>query len=151
LPDGRLLVMGGTSPQTRGLRYATIFDPGTGTWATSPSMAQGRYYPTATTLPNGDILVVSGHDTTKTVVKIPEVRSDGAWRRLTTAPLAIPNPFYPPMFVAPNGKVFLAGFLPTSSYLDVAGTGHWTPVAKRKVVGRILGSAVMYAPGKILY
>jgi hypothetical protein len=55
------------------------------------------------------------------------------------------------MFVAPNGKVFLAGFLPTSAYLDVAGTGHWTPIAKRKVVGRRLGSAVMYAPGKILY
>jgi hypothetical protein len=152
LPDGRLLVMGGTSPQTRGLRYATIFDPATKTWAAATSMAQGRYYPTATTLPNGDVLVVSGHDTTKTVVKIPEVRSGGGgWRRLTTAPLAIPNPFYPPMFVAPNGKVFLAGFLPTSAYLDVAGTGHWTAVAKRKVVGRKLGSAVMYAPGKILY
>jgi galactose oxidase len=151
LADGRLLVMGGTSDQTRGLRYATIFDPVTRTWATTPSMAQGRYYPTATTMPNGDVLVVSGHDTTKTVVKIPEVRSGGGWRRLTTASLAIPNPFYPPMFVAPNGKVFMAGFLPTSAYLDVAGTGHWTPVARRNVVGRILGSAVMYAPGKILY
>src|SRR5690349_498479 len=151
LADGRLLVMGGTSDQTRGLRYATIFDPVTRTWATTPSMAQGRYYPTATTMPNGDVLVVSGHDTTKTVVKIPEVRSGGGWRRLTTASLAIPNPFYPPMFVAPNGKVFMAGFLPTSAYLDVAGTGHWTPVARRNVVGRILGSAVMYAPGKVLY
>jgi hypothetical protein len=151
LADGRLLVMGGTSADTRGLRYATIFDPATRTWASISSMAQGRYYPTATTLPNGDILVVSGHDTSKAVVKIPEVRRGGIWRRLTTASLAIPNPFYPPMFVAPNGKVFLAGFLPTSAYLDVAGTGHWTPVAKRKVVGRILGSAVMYAPGKILY
>jgi galactose oxidase len=151
LPDGRLLVMGGTSADTRGLRYATIFDPGTRTWATTTSMAQGRYYPTATTLPNGDILVVSGHDTSKADVTIPEVRSGGIWRRLTTAPLAIPNPFYPPMFVAPNGKVFLAGFLPTSSYLDVAGTGHWTQGPKRKGVGRMLGSAVMYAPGKILY
>jgi hypothetical protein len=151
LADGRLLVMGGTSDQTRGLRYATIFNPSTKTWASTPSMAQGRYYPTATTLPNGDVVVVSGHDTSKTVVKIPEVRSGSSWRRLTTAPLAIPNPFYPPMFVAPNGKVFMAGFLPTSAYLDVSGTGHWTPVARRNVVGRILGSAVMYAPGKVLY
>ena len=151
LPDGRLLVMGGTSAQTRGLRYATIFDPGTKSWSTTTSMAQGRYYPTATTLPNGDVLVISGHDTAKTVVKIPEVRSGSIWRRLTTASLSIPNPFYPAMFVAPNGKVFLAGFTPTSAYLDVTGTGHWTPVDKRNGVGRMLGSAVMYEPGKILY
>ena len=151
LSDGRLLVMGGTSPNTRGLRYATIFDPSTKAWSPTTSMAQGRYYPTATTLPNGDVLVVSGHDTTKTVVKIPEVRTPNGWRRLTTAPLAIPNPFYPAMFVAPNGKVFLAGFTPTSAYLDVTGTGTWTSVAKRNVVGRKLGSAVMYAPGKVLY
>jgi len=151
LPDGRLLVIGGTSDQTRGLRYATIFDPSTKSWVGTTSMAEGRYYPTATTLANGDVLVVSGHDTTKTVVKIPEVRHGTSWRRLTTASLAIPNPFYPPMFVAPNGKIFLAGFLPTSEYLDVAGTGHWAPVARRNGVGRILGSAVMYAPGKVLY
>ena len=151
LSDGRLLVMGGTSPGTRGLRYATIFDPSTKTWSATASMAQGRYYPTATTLPNGDVLVVSGHDTARAVVRIPEVRSGGGWRRLTTAPLAIANPFYPAMFVAPNGKVFLAGFTPTSAYLDVTGTGQWSPVDKREVVGRKLGSAVMYAPGKILY
>jgi hypothetical protein len=151
LPDGRLLVMGGTSPNTRGLRYATIFDPSSNTWNATSSMAQGRYYPTATTLPNGEILVVSGHDTTKAVVKIPEVRDGSGWRRLTTAPLSISNPFYPAMFVAPNGKVFLAGFPAASAYLSVSGTGQWTTVANRNVAGRKLGSAVMYAPGKILY
>jgi galactose oxidase len=151
LADGRLLVMGGTSPGTRGLRYATIFDPASSTWNATASMAQGRYYPTATTLPNGNVLVVSGHDTAKAVVRIPEIRNATGWRRLTTAPLAIPNPFYPAIFVAPNGKVFLAGFTPTSAYLDVGGTGQWTPVDQREVVGRKLGSAVMYAPGKILY
>jgi galactose oxidase-like protein len=150
-PDGRLLVMGGTSPETRGLRYATVFDPSSGQFSTTASMAQGRYYPTATTLPDGGILVISGHDTAKAVVTIPEVRTSTGWRRLTTAPLAIDAPFYPAMFVAPNGKVFLAGFPPTTRYLDVSGTGHWTTVATRKVGDRRLGSAVMYAPGKILY
>ena len=150
-PDGRLLVMGGTSPETRGLRFATVFDPSSGSWSATSSMAQGRYYPTATTLPDGGILVVSGHDTAKAVVTIPEVRSGSGWRRLTTAPLSIPSPFYPAMFVAPNGKVFLAGFPRTTRYLDVTGTGQWTTVASRKVADRTLGSAVMYAPGKILY
>jgi galactose oxidase len=150
-PDGRLLVMGGTSAATRGLRFATVFDPASGSWSATGSMAQGRYYPTATTLPDGGILVVSGHDTAKAVVTIPEVRSSSGWRRLTTAPLSIPAPYYPAMFVAPNGKVFLAGFPQTTRYLDVTGTGHWTLVGNRKVADRTLGSAVMYAPGKILY
>ena len=151
LPDGRLLVVGGTSPGTRGLRLATVFDPSSSSWNSTASMAQGRYYATTTTLPSGEVLAVSGHDTNKAVVTIPEIRSSTGWRPLTTAPLAIPDPYYPAMFVAPNGKVFLAGFLQTTRYLDVTGTGEWTTVANRKVADRTLGSAVMYAPGKILY
>jgi hypothetical protein len=114
-------------------------------------MAQGRYYPTTTTLPNGDILAVSGHDTTKAVVTIPEVWNGSSWRRLTTASLSIPDPYYPAMFVAPNGKVFLAGFPQTTRYLDVTGTGQWTIVGNRNVADRTMGSALMYAPGKVLY
>ena len=151
LPDGRLLVVGGTSPGTLGLRKAALFNPSTGGWSTTGSMAQGRYYPTITPLPSGQLLAISGHDTTKAVVTIPEVWNGSTWRRLTTAPLSIPNPYYPAMFVAPNGKVFLAGFTQPSRYLDVTGTGQWTTVAYRNVADRVLGSAVMYAPGKILY
>jgi hypothetical protein len=151
LPDGRLLVTGGTSPGTRGTRGATVFNPASNGWLATSPMAQGRYYPTTTTLPDGEILAVSGHDTTLTVVTIPEIWNGSAWRRLTTAPLSIPVPYYPAMFVAPNGKVFLAGFLQTTRYLDVTGTGHWSTVGDRQVADRRLGSAVMYAPGKILY
>jgi len=151
LPDGRLIVVGGTSPNTRGLRLASVFDPASSSWSTTSSMAQGRYYATTTALPSGGVLAVSGHDTTLSVVTIPEVWNGSEWRRLTTAPLSIPDPFYPAMFVAPNGKVFLAGFPETSQYLDLTGTGQWTTVAKRKVADRTMGSAVMYAPGKILY
>jgi hypothetical protein len=151
LSDGRLLVMGGTSPNTRGLRFATIFNPATSAWSLAPSMDRGRYYPTATTLPDGQVLVVSGHDTALQVVKSPEVWTGSGWRRLTNDTLSIGDPFYPAMFVAPNGKVFLAGFPGTTRYLDPAGGSGWTPVADRKVADRRMGSAVMYAPGKILY
>jgi galactose oxidase-like protein/Big-like domain-containing protein len=151
LRDGRLLVVGGTSAGTRGLRLATVFDVSSRSWSATSSMAQGRYYPTITSLPNGEVLAVSGHDTTLSVVTIPEVWNGSGWRRLTTAPLSIPAPYYPAMFVAPNGKVFLAGFPRTSRYLDVTGTGQWTTVADRNVADRTMGSAVMYAPGKILY
>jgi hypothetical protein len=151
LRDGRVLVVGGTSATTAGLRLATVFDPSSRGWNATSSMAQGRYYPTITALPNGDALAVSGHDTTLTVVTIPEVWNGSTWRRLTGAPLAIGQPYYPDMFVAPNGKVFMAGFPQTSQYLDVTGPGRWEPVANRNVADRTMGSAVMYAPGKILY
>jgi hypothetical protein len=52
--------------------------------------------------------------------------------------------------VAPNGLVFYAGELPQSAYLDPAGGGTWTPVANSHYGRRDYGSAVMYAPGKVL-
>lgn len=151
LPDGRLLVAGGHSVGTSGIPSTVIFDPASNTWSTTGSMAFGRYYPTITALPNGDVLAVAGSDENRNVVTIPEIRTGDTWRLLTTASLAIPNPYYPAMFLAPNGKVFLAGFPQTSRYLDVSGTGAWTTVADRQVADRTMGSAVMYAPGKILY
>jgi hypothetical protein len=151
LPDGRLLVTGGTITGTKGDPRAVLFNPSAGAWSATGSMAQGRYYPTTTVLPSGEVLVISGSDETGAVVTIPEIGNGSTWRRLTSASLSIPNPYYPAIFVAPNGKVFLAGFPATSRYLDVTGTGAWTTVDDRNVADRRLGSAVMYAPGKILY
>ena len=151
LPDGRLLIVGGTDSRTGGLRDATLFNPSSSGWSGFGSMALGRYYPTITTLPNGSLLAVSGQDTNLDVVPLPEISTPTGWRQLTTAPLDIDTPFYPPVFVAPDGKVFLAGFLQPSHYLDVTGTGQWTDGPARVVKDRVLGSAVMYEPGKILY
>jgi Domain of unknown function (DUF1929)/Divergent InlB B-repeat domain len=151
MPDGRLLVVGGTITGTLGDPRAVLFDPIAETWSATGSMARGRYYPTATVLPSGEILAVSGSDQNNAVVTVPEIGNGSTWRRLTNAVLSIPNPYYPAMFVAPNGKVFLAGFPGTTRYLNVDDSGGWTTVAQRIVADRRLGSAVMYAPGKILY
>jgi hypothetical protein len=151
LPDGRLLIAGGTVSGTKGDSRAVIFDPSTSSWSTTNSMAQGRYYPTLTVMANGKVTAVSGNDETGTVVSIPEINENGTWRRLSNASLAIANPFYPPMFVAPSGKLFLAGFQPTTRYLSPGGEGAWTTVDERVVANRTMGSAVMYEPGKILY
>src|SRR3954453_13225389 len=72
-PDGRLLVAGGTDSRTGGLRYGTVFNPSTTSWDGFGEMAQGRYYPTITTLPNGSLLAVSGQDTNLAAVPLPEV------------------------------------------------------------------------------
>jgi hypothetical protein len=151
LADGSLLVAGGSIGGPSGEARGAVYHPATGAWSATDPMAQGRYYPTLTTLADGDVLVVSGNDAQRHTVTIPEVGRGSSWRRLTTAPLAIDTPFYPDMFLAPNGLAFMAGFPAASAYLDPTGTGHWIAVSPRQVADRRMGSAVMYAPGKILY
>ncbi len=149
LSDGRLLVAGGHIDNDHGLPLSTIFDPAAGTFGSSAPMAQGRWYPTLTTLPNGEVLTVAGADEQGVMVPLPEIWGAGGWRQLTSASLTLP--YYPAMFVAPNGKVFMAGPDRTTSYLDPSGTGEWTTVADRNEADRNTGSAVMYAPGKVLF
>lgn len=149
LPDGRLLIAGGHIDVDRGLPKAVIFDPATESWNSAPAMAQGRWYPTLTTLPNGDVLTVAGADEQGTMVAVPEVWRDGSWRRLTGAPLKLP--YYPAMFVVRGGRVFMAGPDRTTRYLDPSGTGEWITVAERIGPVRDYGGAVMYAPGKVLF
>jgi hypothetical protein len=150
LPDGRLLVAGGHISDDHGLPNANVFDAATGSWQIAPAMAQGRWYPTNTTLPDGQLLTIGGRDESGAIVTIPEVWDGATWRRLTTASQALP--YYPRMFVAPDGRVFYAGEYGQSSYLDVTGTGSWTSGPFRIYSGwRDYGAAVMYEPGKILY
>ncbi len=149
LPDGRLLVAGGHISDLHGLANTNVFDPASGAWQAQPAMAAGRWYPTNTTLPNGEVLTTAGTDETGAQVTIPEVWDGTGWRQLTGASLELP--YYPRMFVAPDGRVFYAGEGQQSRYLDVTGSGSWTNGPLRKFGTRDYGSAVMYEPGKILY
>jgi galactose oxidase len=149
LADGRLLVAGGHISDIHGLANTNIFDPVTRTWQAVAPMAAGRWYPTNTTLPSGEVLTLAGTDEAGVNVPIPEVWNGTAWRQLTTASLELP--YYPRAFVAPDGRIFYAGEAQPSRFLDVTGTGQWTNGPPRNVGGRDYGSAVMYEPGKILY
>jgi hypothetical protein len=150
LPGGGLLVAGGHIDIALGLPNSNLFDFRTNTWTAGADMAQGRWYPTATTLSNGEVLVIAGTDQVGATVTIPEVRTtSGAWRQLTAAPR--PLAYYPRDFLAPNGSVFYAGHLQQTYYLNTSGTGSWTFVANRVVADRSWGAAVMYRPGKVLY
>jgi hypothetical protein len=152
LPDGRLFVAGGHIENNVGLPNSSVYNPFTNTWTDQPLMNAGRWYPTNTTLPNGDVLVVSG-DIDRTVWNniLPQVwqLASGTWRDLTSAQLGLP--LYPSMFVAPNGRVFNAGPQQTTRYLDTSGTGSWSFVADHNYGAiRDYGPAVMYDVGKIL-
>ncbi len=134
-----------------GLSKASLYNAFSNTWSAAPDMNAGRWYPTVTTLANGDALVVSGStDNTVGVNTLPQVyqAGTGTWRNLTSAQLS--QDLYPMMFLAPNGKVLNVAPTPTTRYLDTSGTGSWSFVATRTFGVRDYGSAVMYADGKIL-
>jgi galactose oxidase len=158
MADGRLMVSGGHKKDDRGLDVTNIFDPATESWVAGlPKMAQGRWYPTVTTLADGRMITIAGRDTTKTVVLLPEIWENNRWVQLTGASRNFP--YYPRDFVAPNGKLFYAGEQVQGRWLDVdvvttSGRGKWTSSAGLKHLwasARSYGSAVMYETGKILY
>jgi hypothetical protein len=157
MADGRLMVSGGHKLDDRGLDVTNIFDPTSESWISGlPKMAKGRWYPTVTTLGDGRMITVAGKDTTKSVVKVPEIWENNQWVSLPGASLTLP--YYPRDFVDPkNGLVFMAGERIQSRWLDVdatgpSGRGQWT-TGPTHIWGfnRDYGSAVMYDTGKILY
>ncbi|MEG9438366.1 DUF1929 domain-containing protein [Edaphobacter sp. HDX4] len=151
LADGRLFLAGGhAGNQSDGLIYTTVYDPTSNTWTQTSNMNAPRWYPTNTTLPNGDVLVVSGYTTTGNFNTLPQVwhPATNTFRNLTSAQLM--QPLYPMMFVAPSGKVFNAGPDRTSRLLDTSGTGTWTSLGTFVYSGtRDYGSAV-YFDGKVM-
>jgi galactose oxidase len=149
LADGRLLVNGGHISDNHGIPDANLFDPGSMTWSARAPMAKGRWYPTTTTLANGEAVTIAGRDQQGMEAAIPEVWTGSGWRALSSAGRVLP--YYPRTFLAPNGKVFYAGENRASLYLSTSGSGAWTSVASRKYGIRDYGSAVMYQPGKVLY
>ncbi|WP_433028040.1 galactose oxidase-like domain-containing protein [Actinomycetospora sp. CA-053990] len=63
LPDGRLLMVGGDREDQDRLRMLHTFTPGGaggGRWRDVDRMAQGRWYGSAVTLPDGRVLIVAG-------------------------------------------------------------------------------------------
>lgn len=152
MADGRVFITGGHIADYTGYPHAIIYDPFQNTMTQVPDMNEGRWYPTNTVLPNGDILVVSGDVNSNTVVNpLPQVYqvASNTWRNLTSAQLA--QPLYPVMLVAPNGQVFNAGPSSITRYLNTSGAGSWTTVASHKFTGtRDYGPGLMYDVGKVL-
>jgi N-acetylneuraminic acid mutarotase len=85
LPDGQVLVTGGYTYDTTGnngtaLSSAELYDPSTGTWTATGSIAQARAGQTATLLSDGTVLVSGGQD----------IRNNAGLGNLATAELYDP-------------------------------------------------------------
>ena len=157
LPDGRTLLLGGHITVNNGHAQTNIFDPSTNTWSRGADMNHGRWYGTATVLGDGRVLVFSGDNLTQTTTpphgpynitsdSTPEVYdpATNTFKLLTAGRTT--SPYYPQMFVLPDGKVFDAGPDTQTREID-PNTGIWTNVGASPITAH---SAVMYRPGKVL-
>lgn len=150
-PDGVLLSAGGDMPSggVNGNSRTFTFDFASERLAEVASMAGARVFPSATTLGNGQILVMAGLDADKEINGVPELWHGGRWTALPEA-LNVESRGPTFAFLAPDGRVFRAGPETLTDWLDVE-TGHWSDVeAKDRNDVRHQGAAVMYDIGKIL-
>ena len=157
---GEILIAGGDtrSPEVNaGVNDVNVFDPADYSLTATYSMSYARWYPTITTLANGDSLIHGGRNGEKQPTITPEVFSVNAgWQALFGATNdAIINKtwgqwWYPRNFVAPDGRVFgITG--QQMYYLDTEAQGS-SELAGRLENGPTYytSTAAMYEPGKIL-
>ena len=115
LPDGRVLVAGGTLQYDPfyGLPDAFVFDRNTQQWATVQSMNAGRWYPTQVTLRDGTVLALSGFDENGLLDTYPEIYSPSSNRWTVVSPSQnTPTsriPMYPHVFLMRDGRLFYSG------------------------------------------
>ncbi len=162
LPDGRLLVNGGSSSS-----HTALYDPfsgANGSWADAAPMNIARGYNSTVTLSNGNVFTIGGSWAGSSGSKDGELWSPGAgWQLTHISDNAIMGndlldqaqgfvefgDDHAWLFAMPNGRVFQAGPSAQMNFFDPA-TGVSTPAGTRgDDVYSINGSAVMYAPGKI--
>jgi hypothetical protein len=126
LPDGRVFIAGGTIQYDPfyGQPRTSIYDPATNRFTDQQNMEHGRWYPTATVLNDGRVMVFSGTDENGNTNSQVEIYTVGSgFGPAMNAPWT--PPLYPWLHVLPNGTVFYSGSTPTSSIFNPS-TNRWT-------------------------
>jgi Galactose oxidase, central domain/Kelch motif len=141
LPSGKVLVAGGLGfgiPDPTILSSAELYDPATGSWTATGSLAITRDYHTATLLPSGEVLVAGGFQGTSypTSTELYDP-SAGTWT--PTGSLNSPRYEHTATLLR-SGKVLVAGgyndnsYFLTSTELYNQGLGvdsNWQPLFAR--------------------
>ncbi|MCA9839222.1 MAG: DUF1929 domain-containing protein [Trueperaceae bacterium] len=153
--SGDILITGGDARPSgrvnKGVNDVTVFDSSNRALSKSPlTLLKARWYPTATTLPDGKILLQGGIDFDGNTVTVPELFTPGqGWTLVTGAAHATAYGLYPRAFVIPSGKVLM--FMGRSlRQIDVSGAGSIETVGQLLFAPRDYLPAVMYRPGQIL-
>ena len=154
LPDGRLLVAGGTLQfnPLLGSKKAAIFDSFSQNWIPIADMARGRWYPTNITLGDGRVLTMSGINDTNGALN-PDIEAWDANSGNTNWSLVGSRtmPDYPYLHLLPDGRVFRAGPDSQTETYNPA-TNQWTFVDGTNFPARYEAPSVMLpgTPNKIM-
>ena len=167
LPNGQVLVAGGRGRNNPpdSLASAELYDPASGMWTVTGSMATGRWQHTATLLPNGQVLVAGGLNRHHGYLASAELYdpATGVWT--ATGDLASARELHTATLL-PNGQVLVAGGdvsplvaggdvsrdpyrpTPTAELYDPA-TGSWTATASLRPPRRS-HTATLLRNGRVL-
>jgi PKD repeat protein len=150
LTNGNPLSVGGESfgPPSK---HVDIFSLASSTWSAATPLNMARWYPTATVLPDGRVLAMSGEGSSGGYVPVPEIYNPKtkAWTMMAASASNPNTPNYPFMFVLPDGRVAFTGaseYDTITQILDI-NSQIWSTVDNTILPG---SSAVMYQPGKVM-
>ena len=153
LPNGKVLVAGGYGGNypPGALASAELYDPATETWTATGSLTNGRYYHTATLLPNGKVLVAGGSDAENLASAELYDPATGTWT--ATGNLGTVR-FLHKATLLSNGKVLVAGGgnydspLASAELYDPT-TGTWSATGSL-TTGRTFHTATLLPNGQVL-
>jgi Protein kinase domain/Galactose oxidase, central domain len=126
LPNGRVLIVGGfasNAADTKGLLSAEMYEPGTGKFSATGSMATGRAEQTATLLSDGRVLVAGGCEAILSANASAEVYDPKADAFRPTGSMATARLGHVAALL-PDGRVLVAGGM---SPWDLASAEIYTP------------------------
>jgi hypothetical protein len=149
LPNGLVLVAGGktTDYSSSCTTSAALYNPSTGTWASTGPLGTARYGHTATLLPNGKVLAVCGSGTSKTLGSA-ELYDPGSGTWTSAGSLPFPLAGHTATLL-PNSKVLLAGGASAPSELYDPSAGTWTRISSM-ITARFGHTATALPNGKVL-
>lgn len=110
LSDGRILTVGGTVKIPHGIVDVWLFNPVTETWVRQPDTPLGRYYPTATRMPDGTVVIAAGTEsdgvTKNPTVELytPPATGTDVGTLQVVGPAHVTN-YYPHQWLMPDGTM----------------------------------------------
>ncbi|AKJ00672.1 Branched-chain amino acid ABC transporter, amino acid-binding protein [Archangium gephyra] len=154
LPNGKVLVTGGSDAADGLISSAELYDPATGKWATVASLGTGRSSHTATLLPNGKVLVAGGSGLDVALSASAELYDPASNTWSATGSMLSPRRFHTATLL-PDGRVLVAGGyhqftgIQTESDLYNPATGTWSKTAAMNV-DRYKHTATLLNNGTVL-
>jgi outer membrane protein assembly factor BamB len=127
LPDGKVLIAGGTRRNNEGLASAEVYDPVTGEFHATGSMAKARSVHMAALLANGKVLVAGGSDAANcfpcpAFLLGAEIYDPVAGTFSPTADMPLPSYSFNTAISLADGKVFIGSGRNSNLFDPATGT-----------------------------